>query len=99
VRRVTETLDLVSVGGRGHLGCSRCGWLLSRVGENYKAHALRIDRPIQVANPLIGDPRRFIDVDVEFRQFYCPECGRLLENEVCRAHDPLLWDIQLIGED
>ncbi len=99
VRRVTETLDLVSAGGRGHLGCSRCGWLLCRVGENYKAHALRIDRPIQVANPLIGDPRRFIDVDVEFRQFYCPECGGLLENEVCRAHDPLLWDIQLIVED
>jgi len=99
VRRVTETLDLVSAGGRTHLACSRCGWLLCRVGENYKAHALRIDRPIQAANPLIGDPRRFIDADVEFRQFYCPECGGLLENEVCRAHDPLLWDIQLIVED
>ena len=99
VRRVTETLDLVSAGGRTHLACSRCGWLLCRVGENYKAHALRIDRPIQAANPLIGDPRRFIDADVQFRQFYCPECGGLLENEVCRAHDPLLWDIQLIVED
>jgi N-methylhydantoinase B len=99
VRRVTETLDLVSAGGRTQLACSRCGWLLCRVGENYKAHALRLDRPIQAANPLIGDPRRFIDADVQFRQFYCPECGGLLENEVCRAHDPLLWDIQLIVED
>ena len=98
-RRVTETLDLVSAGGRPQLACARCGWLLGPAAENYKAHALRIDRPIQVANPLIGDPLRFIDVAVEFRQFYCPECGGLIENEVCRAHDPLLWDIQLIVED
>jgi N-methylhydantoinase B len=98
-RHVTETLDLVSAAGRPHLACARCGGVLCRAGENYKAHALRIDRPIQAANPLIGDPRRFIDADVEFRQFYCPECGGLLENEVCRAHDPLLWDIQLTVEE
>jgi acetophenone carboxylase len=98
-RRVTEALDLVSAGGRAQLACARCGWLLGPAAENYKAYALRIDRPIQTANPLIGDPQRFIDAAVEFRQFYCPECGGLIENEVCRAHDPLLWDIQLIVED
>jgi acetone carboxylase gamma subunit len=69
------------------------------VSENYKAHTLRLDRPIQASNPLIGDPRRFIDAGVEFRQFCCPECGGLIENEVSRAHDPVLWDIQLGGED
>ena len=53
--------------------------------------------PIQIANPLIGDPQRFIDARVEFRQFYCPACGGLLENEVCRAGDPLLHDIELAG--
>src|SRR5262245_4642004 len=99
VRRVTETLDLVTAGGRAQLACARCGRLLGPATENYKAHALRIDRPIQVANPLIGDPQRFIDAEVEFRQFYCPECGGLLENEVCRARDPLLWDIQLTVAD
>src|SRR5262245_37508976 len=98
-RRVTETLDLVSTRAGARFACARCGALLCAATENYKAHALRRDRPIQVANPLIGDPRRFIDADVEFRQFYCPECGGLLENEVCRAHDPLLWDIQLIVEE
>jgi N-methylhydantoinase B len=98
-RRVTETLDLVAAEGRPHLACARCGWLLGPAAENYKAHALRIDRRIEVANPLIGDPRRFIDAGVEFRQFYCPECGGLLENEVCRAGEPLLWDIQLTVEE
>ncbi len=95
VFQVTEYLDLVSVDGRRHLACARCGGVLCAARENYKAHALRIDRPIQAANPLIGDPQRFIDAAVSFRQFYCPRCGGLLENEVCRTEDPLLWDIQL----
>jgi N-methylhydantoinase B len=99
LKRVTEYLDLVSVGGRPHLACARCGHPLCPARENYKAHALRVDRPIQVSNPLIGDPQRFIDDPVAFRQFYCPECGGLIENEVSRAHDPVLWDIQLALED
>jgi N-methylhydantoinase B len=97
-RRVTEALDLVTAGGRAQLACARCGALLGPATENYKTHALRRDRPIEAANPLIGDPLRFIDAAVEFRQFYCPACGGLIENEVCRAGDPLLWDIQLIVE-
>ena len=92
---MTETLDLVSAGGDKRLACARCGSVLCHARENYKAHALRIDRPIEAANPLIGDPSRFIDAAVQFRQFYCPACGGLLENEVCRAEDPLLWDIEL----
>jgi N-methylhydantoinase B len=95
--RVTESLDLVDEGGARRLACARCGHGLSGERENYKEHALRIDRPIQAANPLIGDPQRFIDARVEFRQFYCPACGGLLENEVCRAGDPLLHDIELAG--
>ncbi len=92
---VTEYLDLVSVDGARHLACARCGHALCAARLNYKAHALRIDRPIQAANPLIGDPQRFIDARVEFRQFHCPACGGLIENEVCRAEDPLLHDIEL----
>jgi len=95
VFHVTEYLDLVAVDGARRLACARCGQVLCAARENYKAHALRIDRPIQAANPLIGDPRRFIDAAVQFRQFYCPACGGLIENEVSRADDPLLHDIQL----
>jgi N-methylhydantoinase B len=95
LRHITETLDLVTMDGSQHFACCRCGHVLCAVSENYKAHALRLDRPIQAANPLIGDPQRFIDAAVQFRQFCCPACGVLIENEVCRAEDPLLWDIQL----
>src|SRR5437867_144995 len=92
---VTECLDLVAMDGARHLGCARCGHVLCAARENYKAHALRIDRPIQAANPLIGDPQRFIDAAVQFRQFHCPACGGLIENEVSRAEDSLLRDIEL----
>ncbi len=91
LRHVTESLDLVLEQGQTRLACARCGFVLCSARENYKAHALRIDRPIQAGNPLIGDPKRFIDAEVQFRQFYCPACGGLIEYEVCRAEDPLLW--------
>ena len=81
--------------GARHLGCARCGHALCAARDNYKAHALRIDRPIQAANPLIDDPQRFIDAASQFRQFYCPACGGLIENEVSRAEDALLRDIEL----
>jgi acetone carboxylase gamma subunit len=30
-----------------------------------------------------------------FRQFCCPGCGALIENEIARADDPVLRDIEL----
>ena len=77
------------------LACSRCGQPLGPARENYKLHCHRIDRPIQAANTLIGEPQRFIDDTVHFRQFCCPACGGLIENEVCRAQDVILQDIEL----
>jgi acetone carboxylase gamma subunit len=56
---------------------------------------VRIDRPIQAANPIVGDPRRFIDPLPQFRQFCCPGCGMLIENEIAVAEEPLLMDVQL----
>jgi N-methylhydantoinase B len=95
IRHVTEYLDLVERDGGPWLACTRCGQPLGSARDNYKAHCHRIDRPIQAASTLIGDPQRFIDDAVQFRQFCCPACGGLIENEVCRAQDPVLRDIEL----
>src|SRR5262249_28094262 len=95
LREVTESLSLVERDGGRWLAWARCAQRLGPGRENYKLHGHRIDRPIQAANPLIGDPQRFIDDAVVFRQFCCPACGGLIENEVCRAQDPVLWDIEL----
>jgi len=95
LRQITEHLDLVDHDGARWLGCSRCGQPLGPASENYKDHCHRIDRPIQAASPLIGDPQRFIEDAVQFRQFCCPACGGLIENEVCRKSDAILHDIEL----
>jgi N-methylhydantoinase B len=95
VRHISEYLSLVERDGSRWLACSHCGQPLGPERENYKLHCHQTNRPIQVANTLIGEPLRFIDDSVQFRQFYCPACGVLIENEVCRTQDSVLWDIEL----
>jgi len=76
-------------------GCSRCSALLGPMAGNYKERCLEERRAVSASNPLVGDPGRFIDEGVEFRQFFCPGCGRLVENEIAVASDELLEDIRL----
>ena len=68
---------------------------LGALEDNYKLGCNREDLHISRSNPLIGEPRDFINDDVSFRQFSCPGCGTLIENEVAIASDPLLEDIRL----
>ncbi len=76
-------------------GCPSCSADLGPVGANYKDGCLEERHPAQHSNPLVGDPLRFIDEAVEFRQFFCPGCGRLVENEIAVASDPLLADTEV----
>jgi acetone carboxylase gamma subunit len=95
VRQITEYLNLVELDGERWLACSRCGQPLGSVRENYKIRCERVDRPVMASNALVGEPQRFIDDTVHFRQFCCPTCGGLIENEVSRAQDPVLHDVEL----
>ncbi|MEO1191386.1 MAG: hydantoinase B/oxoprolinase family protein [Pseudomonadota bacterium] len=89
----SETLAVRANGGEAHWCCRSCGGDLGPVSSSYKAACLRRDRPVSVSNPLVGDPSRFIDETVVFRQFHCPSCGTLIENEVAVESDPVLVDI------
>jgi N-methylhydantoinase B len=91
----TENLAVRESGKALHWACAGCAADLGPLKDNYKARCARDDRPIEAANPIVGDPKRFIDPLPAFRQFSCPSCGRLIENEVARAGDPLLADIEL----
>jgi acetone carboxylase gamma subunit len=95
IRQITEYLNLVQLGSEHWLACARCGQPLGPARENYKAHCRRIDRSIEAASLLIGEPLRFIDDAVQFRQFCCPACAGLIENEASRAGDAVLHDIEL----
>jgi len=75
--------------------CAKCAADLGPLADNFKSHCVRNDRPIETSNPIVGDPKRFIDPLPKFRQFCCPGCGLLIENEIALADEPLLRDIEL----
>jgi N-methylhydantoinase B len=92
---LTASLDLRREDDGVHLACSRCGADLGSSRGNYKDRCVRHDADITAANPNLGDYRRYIDERPVFRQFFCPGCGALVENEVARESDPVLHDIEL----
>ena len=75
--------------------CLGCATDLGPLQQNYKLGCAMETSPITASNPLVGDYRRYIDDEPVFRQFFCPGCGRLIENEVALAGDPLLCDIEI----
>ncbi|MCD6042612.1 MAG: hypothetical protein K0R40_2215, partial [Burkholderiales bacterium] len=78
-------------------GCAKCGADLGPVSRNYKDHCLRNDLPIEASNPIVGDPKRFIDPKPQFRQFCCPGCGLAIENEIAVSDDPVLRDVEILS--
>ena len=95
VTRATENLDIRREAGGLRCACAKCAADLGSIRENYKERCVVEERDIAASNPNIGDWRRYIDDRPVFRQFCCPGCGALIENEVARADDPLLRDIEL----
>lgn len=95
VLRASEYVAVRMDGNRPHLTCSRCATDLGPTSGNYKAGCIREDNPINSSNPHARDPGRFIDAVPVFRQFFCPGCGGLIENEIAISDEPLLVDIEL----
>jgi N-methylhydantoinase B len=88
----------LAVDDAGTIVCRRCGHALGGADRSFKEGAVVREGPIQEANPLIADPRLFIDDEVVFRRFFCPGCATLLETEVILASSPPVWDKQLAVE-
>jgi N-methylhydantoinase B len=93
--RATESLAVRQDGKGAHWCCAKCATDLGSLAQNYKAGCVRKDLPVSASNPIVGDPRRFIDPLPQFRQFCCPGCGLVIENEIAIADEPLLVDVQL----
>ena len=90
----TEGLAVRGNGKSARWCCAKCATDLGPASGNYKSGCARNDLPITAANPIVGDPGRFIDPVPQFRQFCCPGCGLLIENEIALAEDPLLRDVE-----
>lgn len=89
-QRLGYHLERVENEGSAVVACRECGEELCSAGENYKEHALAKTMEMEDAGPLLNDPSEYVDDEMEFRQFYCPGCATLLENEVILADlDPI----------
>ena len=67
--------------------------MLGDARKNFKSFTVMEEGPVHEAGLRVNPYRvggRFV-----FRQFYCPGCGALVENEVARVEDPVLRDIEL----
>jgi N-methylhydantoinase B len=95
VARITDNLEVRRETSGLRCACAKCAADLGSVRDNYKDHCVRRDSDIRSSNPNIGDYRRYIDDRPVFRQFFCPGCGALVENEIARADDEVLRDCEL----
>jgi N-methylhydantoinase B len=93
---VAEELELVAIGPERYIVCKDCGHFICQVDGNYKLGAARIDGSLmEIDAELFPDPELEFDAAIVYRQYLCPHCGVLLENELVRADEPPVWDVRL----
>jgi len=93
--QVLENLTIQDRDGAAMYVCSRCDAAIGPAASNYKQHCLYRVRPVEEIGRLFGDPRRFVDDEIVFREFLCPSCGGLFDTEINRRGEPPVHDIQL----
>lgn len=95
--RITEYLDIALDTEQWH--CNRCGHALAPARANYKTGCLVAEVPVREAHPSLTEGEAFSfapDPDYcRLVEFYCPECGTLIENEYLPPGHPLTHDIEL----
>jgi N-methylhydantoinase B len=98
VARPTENLGLRKASGGMHLCCAKCDTDLGSARENYKDHCVQEEQEIGASNPNVGDYKRYIEERPVWRQFFCPGCGALIENEIAREGEEVLRDIEIAAK-
>jgi N-methylhydantoinase B len=94
---VAEELELVAIGADRYIVCKDCGHFICTADANYKLGAARLGGSLmEIDAELFPDPALEFDVAIVYRQYLCPKCGVLLENELVRADEPPVWDVRLV---
>ncbi|SRR5579875_2889599 len=80
--------DNVALDADGRSRCAHCGTILAEGGRNYLDGALvRRGAPSEAGPQIRGEPDRFVDQRVTFRQFCCPGCYAALLTEIVPADE------------
>ena len=78
--------------------CHHCGRELISARSNYKKGCLVYERdPQTIYQPIVKGPYSFSPNPEWCRiiEFYCPQCGVMIENEILPPGHPITHDIEL----
>ena len=79
--------------------CQRCGHALIGARENYKRGCLVAEKPFEEVHPALVEGKEYsFSPDPNYcrlLEFYCPECGVVIENEYLPPGHPITHDIDL----
>jgi N-methylhydantoinase B len=96
VQRVNGAVELRKLGSQWSWACSRCHHRLGAAAQNYRSGCGRIDQdPNALHIRRYPDPGRFFPVDLVFRQWLCPGCGRALATDIVCRDDPPVEDVRI----
>lgn len=96
---ITEYLEIDLAAERWH--CRRCGHDIGPARSNYKEGLLVYERdPREIHRPILDAERYEYTYAPDPKwcriiEFYCPECGTMMENEYLPPGHPLTHDIEL----
>ena len=95
--RITEYLDIDL--DTEQWCCNRCTRELIHAKENYKRGCLVRERSLaSVHPPLVENQAYSFSPDPDFCrliEFYCPQCGVMVENEYLPPGHPITHDIEI----
>lgn len=79
--------------------CRRCNTPLTDARQNYKKGCLVAERPFDQVHPPVVEGKAYsFSPDPDYcrlLEFYCPQCGVMIENEYLPPGHPITYDIEL----
>ena len=96
--RVSEGLVIAKSGEGAFYTCTKCRTRIQNVDENYKSGCLKRVTHVRDVGMSPIEPALFIDDEIEYREYFCPGCGLLLQGDFNRPEDPDFQDIHLVTQ-
>jgi hypothetical protein len=95
-QRVHGGLELRRYGQQWVWVCSHCRHRLAGAEVDYRRGCARLDLdPPELDDRRYPDPGRFFPIDLVFRQWLCPACGRGLATDIARRGESPVQDVKL----